>query len=469
MTRTLNTYLGFCMAMLSIALFLGMLGSFAGLYPEIFNNYLPFYQLRPMHVSGALFWLIGGAACGILWYKKEVFGVPSKSPIPDRVFMITWMVTVVVIFCFYAFKKFGGREYWEFPPFLCLPILISWLFLMYGYFPAWRKRQKNPPLYVWMWTTGIVFFLITFLEQNLYQVAWFRQSFLRELTIQWKSNGAMVGAWNQMIYGTSLFIMVKLTNDEQLARGKKAFFFYFLGLTNLMFNWGHHIYNLPTSSWIRHVSYGISMTEWIILVSIIQSFRKKVREQGKSSSIFSYRLLIAAEYWVLANLVLALGMSIPAINRFTHGTHITVAHAMGATIGINTMILLASFGYMLKVDLLAESNKKQLNTGFIITQVSLALFWLALITAGIVKAYQETVRDIANYRELMLPVNKVLHVFAIAGIGLFTGINIIIYHYNIALRGTKNGKPEAESALTGANLQYIRRTTDRKRAASVQE
>ena len=54
------------MAMLGLTLFFGMLGSFAALYPELFNNYLPFYQLRPMHVSAALFWLIGGAVGGTI-------------------------------------------------------------------------------------------------------------------------------------------------------------------------------------------------------------------------------------------------------------------------------------------------------------------------------------------------------------------------------------------------------------------
>ena len=40
-------------------------------------------------------------------------------------------------------------------------------------------------------------------------------------------------------------------------------------------------------------------------------------------------------------------MSIPAFNLYTHGTQITVVHAMGTTIGINTMIVLAGVFYCL--------------------------------------------------------------------------------------------------------------------------
>ncbi|MBK6831895.1 MAG: cytochrome C oxidase subunit I, partial [Flavobacteriales bacterium] len=198
-------------------------------------------------------------------YKEEVF--PARTPSVLRaLYLILWITTILGVFLFYAFQRFGGREYWEFPPFLCAPLLVAWLLLMADYFRAWLRRAPDPPLYVWMWTTGIVFFLITFLEQNLWQVPWFRDHYLREVSVQWKSNGAMVGAWNQMIYGTALYLMTVISGDEGIARGRTAFLFWLLGLSNLMFNWGHHIYNVPTAGWIRHVAYGISMTEWIFFI-----------------------------------------------------------------------------------------------------------------------------------------------------------------------------------------------------------
>src|SRR5690606_38315707 len=115
---------------------------------------------------------------------------------------------------------------------------------------------------------------------------------------------------------------------------------------------------------------------WLIFISIIRSFRAKMAEQQRYRYLVSYRFLMAAEFWVFMNLVLALFMSIPAINRYTHGTHITVAHAMGATIGINTMILLASLGYMLRVDALIHRRKTAITIGLRTTQISLTLFWL---------------------------------------------------------------------------------------------
>jgi nitric oxide reductase subunit B len=344
------------------------------------------------------------------------------------------MITILTIFVFYACRQYGGREYWEFPPWLSIPIFLSWIALMVGYFRLWFRIPDKKPLYIIMWATGILFFCITFLEQNLWQIDWFRQSYMRELTVQWKANGSMVGAWNQMIYGTSLYLMVKISGDKSIAEKKVVYVFYFLSLSNLMFNWGHHIYNLPTAGWVRHVSYFISMTEWLFFISMIQSFKTKLEEHRKLKYILTYKFIIASEMWLFLNLLLALMMSIPAINRYTHGTHITVAHAMGTTIGINSMILLGAIGYMLNVENLDQQNKKIIITGFNITQISFLIFWLCLIAAGLLKGYRSVVLNMDNFQEIMLPVYTALKVFSLAGIGVLIGISMIVAVYFKAVK-----------------------------------
>lgn len=432
MSKLFRIFLGFALVMLLGALLFGLLAGLAFVHPSL-GTYLPFVQLRPMHVSAALFWIITAATAGIMHYRHQVFGTRAESW-SVRGSMVLWMATTLAVFGFYAARKFGGREYWEFPPWLCLPILVAWILWMVDYFRSWRRRPKDPPMYVWMWTTGIVFFLVTFIEQNLYQIPWFRESFLREITVQWKSNGAMVGAWNQMIYGTALFLMVRISGDEGIARGQKVFVFWFLGLSNLMFNWGHHIYNVPTAGWIRHVAYGISMAEWIFLINIMRGFRHKLAEQRRYKHLLPYRFLIASELWVFLNLFLALLMSIPAINRYTHGTHITVAHAMGTTIGINSMILLASLGYMLRVDELPEARKRWIMIGRSIALVSLLIFWIALIGSGALKGYRDVALGMTDFQQMMRPVFAVLHMFAFAGLGVLAGLGMVAWNYLRALR-----------------------------------
>ncbi len=433
MKSNIRIYLISALGLLLSTLFFGLLATWAFLYPEVYNKFLPFYQLRPFHVSAALFWIITGATASILFYKNETVAKGIKSSaLLETGFIVIWLSTIAAIFICYGLKIFGGREYWEFPPILCLPLLISWILLMFSFYVPLFKNTGKKPMYIWMWATGILFFLITFVEQNLWQIAWFRASYLKEITVQWKSNGAMVGAWNQMIYGTSLYLMVKISGDETIAKGKTAFFFYMLGLTNLMFNWGHHIYNVPTASWIRDTSYVISMTEWVFLIRMIQSFKKTLEQRAKLRHLLTYRFIIAAEFWVFMNLLLTLSISVPAINLYTHGTHITVAHAMGATIGINSMLLLASFTYMLKIDNLKGRVSKFLSFSYWVSQFSLGCFWIALIVAGFIKGYRTVENSKLNFQEIMEPVLKVMKVFSYAGVFLVISIAsiVIVYLYN---------------------------------------
>ncbi len=409
-----KSFIGFALLLLITSLFFGCVAALSFFKAEYFTSIMPFQQLRPLHVSAALFWIISAAAGGILVYKDEVFPVTRPYKILEPGFMILWVLTIILVLVSYFFEQYGGREYWEFPPFINLFVLLAWLiFMLSFYIPLFRQKTRQP-VYVWMWGTGILFFLFTFIEQNLWHFEWFRHSFIREMTVQWKSNGSMVGAWNQMIYGTSLYIMAKISGDEKIANNRTAYFFYFLGLTNLVFNWGHHIYNIPNAGWIRTVSYTISMTEWIVVINIIQGFKRKLDEVCRFNHLFACKFIFAAEFWVFMNLLLALLMSVPALNRYTHGTHITVAHAMGTTIGINTMILLGSIAYMMGLDK-KNHHHLVLQAGFTIAQYSLGVFWAALILAGLVKGYQLNVVHQTSFSTIMEMVNPALKVFMWSG------------------------------------------------------
>jgi len=438
MDKIEKLYINFIFLLLSSSLALGVLTALSFLYPEFFKETLPLHQLRPMHVSAALFWIISAASLNIFMHNKRDAVIPVNRLRIRNISIALWLVTILLIFIHYAFQIFGGREYWEFPGWISILLLLSWCGFCYYYFLYWKNEKTKRPQYIIMWGTGMLFFLITFIEQNLWQIPWFRQSFLQEVTVQWKANGSMVGAWNQMIYGTAFYLMVKISGNKEMAFNKKSIVFYFLGFANLLFNWGHHIYNLPTHNWMRHVAYIISMTEWILLINIIQGFKKTLSDVNRFKHLITYRFLICSEFWVFLNLILALFMSIPAINRYTHGTHVTVAHAMGTTIGINTMILLGSFVYLLKIDDLEVKARKRFNTGFFVIQISLLVFWLSLIAAGIFKGYEQTYLGQRTYSMIIEPVMNCLKLFTFSGFIMMIGFGMILPYFFKAISKLNN-------------------------------
>lgn len=380
-----NMFLLTALVILLSGLIFGLLAALIYLFPDFLKKEIGFIALRPLHVSSAMFWIILGAT-GCVYNGLPNFSKGNTSRNLSLIHWLLWIVAVIGIYRSYFHQHFGGREYWEFDPIWALPIAVSWL-LFFINFIRQIQNIRRWPVYIWMWLTGILFFMFVFIENYLWLFPYFRESFVKDMTIQWKVNGSLVGALNQILYGTAFYLMDKITNSKKVGQNKFAFAMYFLGLTNLMFNWGHHIYTLPTEKYIRYLGYLVSMTEWIFFAKIIYSWKSTVTTIQKNYHYLPYRFLMASDIWVFINMGQAILMSIPAINLFTHGTHITVAHAMGTTIGINTMILLAACFEFLSGRGKSENSKK--STGIDITfwslQISLLGFWLSLLLAGIQK------------------------------------------------------------------------------------
>ena len=127
------------------------------------------------------------------------------------------------------------------------------------------------------------------------------------------------------------------------------------------------------------------------------------------------------------NLLLAILISVPAINVYTHGTHITVAHSMGSTLGINTMILLASVCYIKLQHPECDFSEKQeamVKGGYWIFSISLLLFWLGLVVSGILKGYYTIETDMA-FQSVMDKIKPYLSIFLVSGIGVFVGLGLI--------------------------------------------
>jgi nitric oxide reductase subunit B len=408
-------------------MFFGSLGGIQYLLPDFLQEYLPFSKARPLHVTLVLSWIFQGAVGGIYQYLPRALGKALYSDRMARWHWYLFMGTGAAILIAYFTGTFGGREYLEYPAWLSLPVILSWSLLIINYFKTLSGNWREYPIYLWMWGTGVIAFMVTYLESYMWLLPGVRENTIRDITLQWKANGAMVGAWNQLVYGTAFYLMERISGDMKVTRSRTTFFFYFLGLTNLMFNWGHHTYIIPASSWIRHVAYIISMTELLILGSIIWNWKKTVSQARKNFHLVPFRLIAASDFWIFLNLVLALLISVPAINFYTHGTHITVAHAMGATIGINTLILIASaYAWVFDRAELTPAEDRMFRWAFWLTNLFLFIFWVSMLGSGVLKSMSAGhpfgIDDYAGYLE---KTTGWFRLFTLSGIALFVCICLL--------------------------------------------
>lgn len=405
----------------------GVLGGLVYLFPQELRDALPFTRLRPLHVSSIVFWILFSSIGGLYLYQIKKDGKNINGYTLGHLQFLLLLTAAVTIMCCYLAGIFGGREYWEYPPALAIPIAVSFLLLGINFYKSVRREKGPWPIYRWMWASGIVFFLLSFSESYLWLLPYFGDHLVRDMAVQWKSYGSLVGSWNMLINGGAFYLMCRLSGDASLARKPLTFFFFFLGLFNLMFNWGHHIYALPVSNTIRYTAYLVSMTELLILGKIIWTWRSSLSDARKNAGLLPYRFLIAADAWIFLNLFMAILMSIPAINLYTHGTHITVAHAMGTTIGINTMLLLASACYACTRYFggFSAAQLRRIMRGLYLSNGSLLVFWVALIGAGVGKAVLQVQTPDLPHALLMQQLRPWFIAFAISGVGIAAGIAFV--------------------------------------------
>ena len=422
--KTGRYFIALALMMLILGVLFGVHAATNYIHPGYSKSWLGFVQLRPLHVSSVVFFILIGASGCV--YTGLNFIEPNKISKTIAYSQLgLWLIAILFILFSYSNSQFGGREYWEFPPKYAIIIVFAWLLFLINFLRVVVKIKKWP-VYIWMWMTGIFFFLLTFSENYLWVFPFFRDHFVKDMTIQWKANGSLVGSWNQLIYGTAFFLIERISNDKSYAKSNLAFVMYFLGLFNLMFNWGHHIYTLPTESYIRYVSYIVSMTEWIFLARIIYMFRNSITEAQKLFHHFPYWFLFASEIWVFLNLMLAIIMSVPTFNLYTHGTHITVAHAMGTTIGINTMILLgACFEILKQKNNFRLAGLRLLNFCFWTIQISLFVFWVTLIIIGMKKGIWQMGNHTDTFNMMMSNLYGEFQLFVISGSVLMIAITVV--------------------------------------------
>jgi nitric oxide reductase subunit B len=120
--------------------------------------------------------------------------------------------------------------------------------------------------------------------------------------------------------------------------------------------------------------------------------------------------------------------SSPAINFFTHGTHITVAHSMGTTIGINTTILFSALFFIVhQLYPNFQTDRKWVKRGFVSFNISLFIFFVSLIIAGAKRSYWMYVSKDGSFSEMQDSLIPYYISFFIFGIAIFVSLSIVAF------------------------------------------
>ncbi len=349
---------------------------------------LTLQHLRGVHEAAAFGWMFLGGSALVYFYLFSTYGSPSAD-VRRRLIAhsLLWVTAGAGIVLTLLTGRFTGREYAPYHPAFSAMILAGWFLFAWNFFSLTRGRLRGQPTYIYMWSVSLILFVITYTEAHLYLFDWVSDQPIRDLQIQWRSNGTMVGAFNQMLYGTLLYVGCRIAGDEQYPHSRLAWALFSVGVINTFTYYGHHTVYLPQSAWVHWIAFVISMAEIVIFAKLCVDLVLMVRRPRKSDGLrVSDLFLRSTTVWTFLLLGMALVISIPPFNALIHGTHVVVGHSMVSMIGIDSMIIFVGFSFVVYTLL---GDKHPVVTGSAVRRVIpginilLAVLWLSFVVHGL--------------------------------------------------------------------------------------
>ena len=437
-TRPLVWVIALALVGCAVTILSGMAAAltYTGFEPVLRSLGFTLQHFRSVHDTFAFGWVFLGGAAVVYFYLYREYGEPSAAARKRIVWnVILWTVAGVGIVVTLLAGQFSGREYLGHHPIFSLLIIAGWFLFARNYFER-SRRLKGRPVYIYMWSVGILLFFVTFIEGHLYLLDAVSDRPVRDLAIQWKSAGTLVGAFNQIAYGSCMYIACCINGDDKYAYSRPAFALLWVGLLNTFANYGHHTYHLPQSAWIHWISFIVSMLEIVILAKVFLDLLALRRTSAATNDFrISDGFLRSTTAWIFLMLTLSLLISVPPLNALIHGTHVVVAHSMGSMIGIDSMILWAAISYLLWYLVGADhpvvsGARVRLAIPFI--NVFLLVFWLAYLirglAAGWIQYFGPSAPDFSVLIEDTFPL-----VMVVSGFGLAVTVLWMLAHWLVAL------------------------------------
>jgi len=316
--------------------------------PTLNEMGLTFPKLRPLHTAFASLWIFGGSIAIVYHYLCGSNGGLTRGDLLRfRVHTVCWLVAGAGILVSLLLGISTGREYLGFPVVFSVILLVGWVAFAWNLLRRLRHGFWGQPIYIWFWTVGSLFFMYTFVEGHAYLLDSVFESPIKDLQVQWKSCGTLVGSFNFMMYGCLTYVGERLSGDKRYAQSPVAFWLFGVGCLNSFTNYVHHTYHLPQTETVKWVAFLVSMAEVIILVKLMLDMAKILKnKQGAAPFCGRGGWLAMAKWWTIFMLFTSIVISIPTFNTLIHGTQLVMGHAMGATVGIDTLVLLGTASWL---------------------------------------------------------------------------------------------------------------------------
>jgi nitric oxide reductase subunit B len=364
----------------------GLLIAAQYVWPTFLMNVLPFNFGRASHLNLLIFWLLLGLM-GASYYlvadetDSEIWSVPLAWA--NLIVLLIAGVGTLASYWFLGIAK--GRPFTEapmpFPLFIALGVV---LFLVNLGVTLYRARRWNA-----------ITFTLAFGMVGLTLLYLFDLPFYRNLTVDyywwwWIIHLWVEGMWEIIASAIMAYLLIKLTNAD---RGRLAKFMYaevalvlFTGILGI----GHHYYWIGTPRYWLWWGAIFSALEPIPLALMVWDTFATMRHRHVpvTDHVTWYWLGGSAIGHFVGAGIWGFAITLPQINKWTHGTQLTSSHGHFAFFGAFAMLVLAAIYYMApRLRGMERWAPRRALWAFWLMSAGMLAMVLAFTIAGVVQTY----------------------------------------------------------------------------------
>lgn len=417
--------------------------------------WLTYGRLRPVHTNGVSFGFAVTAIIGVSYYVVQRLA-RAPLPFPGLARASLWLMNITVALgaasLFMGFTS--SKEYAELEWPIDILVVIVWVMFAVNVVATLIKRREEQ-MYISLWyilATVVVVALLYIVNNLAVPVSFFKSYSIyagaNDANVQWwYGHNAVASLFTFPILAFFYYFLPKSTNMPIYSHRLSIISFWSL-VFGYMWTGAHHLVYTPIPDWIQTMAIGLSI--FLIAPSWGSVINGYYTMQGSWATVQS-NYLVKFFLWGITfyglQTIQGPTQAVRWVSQFVHYTDYIPGHVHMGTMGWVTMIISASFYYLVpRLYNTTLHSIKLANTHFWLVLVGQLIFSITMWITGIQQGAMLTATNAdgsLRYSFLeTLAHNYPYWMMRFAG-GLLFFAGIVIFVYNLARTTANRGGREA--------------------------
>jgi nitric oxide reductase subunit B len=382
------------LALFSLQLIFGLWLITQYIYPDFtYNTRFDFNNIRSFHTNLLVFWLLLGFFGSAFYIVSDESDTGIWNVKLGWVSLGLFLAGGVTGLIGYLFEWTQGREFTELPaPIDAAVVLVVVMYLTNIVMTVLSGRRRTSVEAVLL--VGLISAAVLYLPAQLF----FENEAAQSFYWWWTVHLWVEGVWELILGAILAYILIKVTGVDREIMEKWLYVVVSLTLFTGILGLGHHYYWTGAEPHWLLIGAFFSALEPLsfiamVIYAVVHMAKRKLNHGNRAAALWSIGCTIVATVGVLTGFA----QTLPAVNAFTHGTHVTTSHGHLAFFGAYAMINLAMMAFALPhlhgMEPSAWDQRRSVRS-FWIMVVGMTCMSTAQMIAGVVQTVYERLQGV---------------------------------------------------------------------------